>query len=59
MPAKNAVQRVRQELGLLNEYLDQASFVETEFLVTHCELLLNYARDLEWDARNADERAAA
>jgi hypothetical protein len=46
---KSSVDLLKQELQLLNEYVDRVDAVQTEFLLIHCELLLNYARAAELD----------
>jgi hypothetical protein len=44
MSEKRSIDLFRQELKLLNEYVERVDAVQTEFLLTHCELLLEYVR---------------
>ena len=44
---KKAIDLFRQELGLLIEYIDFVGAPRTEFLVSHCEVLLAYAREAD------------
>ena len=50
MGDKSSVDLFKQELKLLNEYVDRVDAFHTEFLVTHCQLLLTYARAADSEA---------
>jgi len=54
----DSVQRIRQELQLLSEYLSAAPKVEWPFLMLHAELLLEFVRDGALEANTLSEMAA-
>jgi len=58
MSSSDSIQRIRQELHLLSEYLNAAPTVEWPFLLVHAELLLGFVLDGASEADASRTKAA-